>query len=144
MAKVSERIAVPSLTNAMYERGHRTAKERPSDVVSARYDSRNDSLTLVLRKGVAVRIPRRQIWEIANASPSEVAKVEVQPGGDGISFRNLDVDIYVPGLLADELGSIFAASLGHKTRGRSTAKKAAASRRNGRKGGRPKKTRITA
>jgi hypothetical protein len=94
---------------------------------------------LTLRGGIVVRLPRKQIRELANARPSDVAAVEVQPGGDGISFRPIDVDISVPGLLADELGSLFATAMARKARGKSSPQKAASSRKNGRKGGRPRK-----
>jgi len=131
---------IPPLTKEMYERGVRTAKkDAPSDVVVARYDRKKDTLDLTLRNGVTVRLPRKNIWEIAGADPTDVAGVEIQPDGEGISFRNINMDIYVPGLLADELGSIVAKALGRQTRGISTPKKAAASRKNGRKGGRPRK-----
>lgn len=131
---------IPPLTKEMYARGVANAKkDEPYDVVAARYDRRNDTLDLTLRNGITVCLPRKQIWEIANAAPKDVAKVEVQPDGEGISFRSINMDISVPGLLADELGSIVARALGRKTRGIRTPKKAAASRKNGRKGGRPRK-----
>lgn len=139
MAKVPSRVHVPPLTDTMYARGRKTVRNEPFDVVRALYDPSRDALDLTLRKGITVSIPRKQIQELATARPKNLVEVEIQPGGDGISFREIDVDIYVPGLLADELGTIFAKAMGHKTRGRTTPRKATASRENGRKGGRPRK-----
>lgn len=143
MAKVPRRISVSPLSDAMYQRGVTSARKKgPFDVIRARYDRAADTLDLTLRGGIAVSFPRKQIWELARAKPADLANVEIQPGGDGITVRRLNVDIYVPGLLADELGSLFAMALGRRTRGRTSRKKAAASRANGRKGGRPKKSRA--
>lgn len=139
MAKQPRKISVSPLTAAMYRSAVKSAKrDEPLDVVKAHYDRKADTLDLTLRKGITLRLPRRQIRELATSKPADVAKVEIQPGGDGISFRSINVDIYVPGLLADELGSLFAKALGRRSRGRSSAQKAASSRENGRKGGRPR------
>ncbi len=144
MAKNSAPIAVPPLTAAVYDRGTRGKADGPFDVVRARFDRARRLLDLTLRNGITVRFPRERIRELADADPGEIGEVEIQPGGDGISFRKLDVDISIPGLLADELGPLFAKAMGRRGRGRTTTKKAAASRQNGRKGGRPKKPPVAA
>lgn len=142
MARKPTHRPVPPLTDEMYDRGRATVAEAPHDLVRAHYFCEDDALELTLRNGVQVRLPRMRIRELAAASEASLSKVEIQAGGDGITFRDIDVDIYVPGLLADELGVLFAKALGRKTRGRSSAKKAEASRANGRKGGRPPKAAV--
>jgi hypothetical protein len=144
MAKNPARIAVTPLTDAMYHQGTRGKADGPFDVVRARFDRARRLLGLTLRNGITVRFPREHIRELADADPGEIGEVEIQPGGDGISFRKLDVDISIPGLLADGLGPLFAKAMGRRARGRTTTKKAAASRQNGRKGGRPKKPAVAA
>lgn len=139
MARVPARIQVPRLTAAMYSRGQATVRDEPFDVIQAYYNRKTDTLDLVLRKGIGVSIPRKHIRELSEAKEKDLTKVEIQPGGDGVSFRSINVDIYVPGLLADELGTVFARAMGRRTRGRTSPRKAAASRRNGRKGGRPRR-----
>lgn len=138
--KYPESIPVPPMTDAMWKHAVKTAKrDEPLDVVEARYDRAFDAIELTLRKGITVRFPRTQIWELADKLPDEVAEIEIQPGGDGLSFPRTDVDIYVPGLLREELGTLFARALGRSSRGRTSPKKAASSKENGKKGGRPKK-----
>lgn len=138
--KHPDSIPVPPMTDAMLKHAQKTAKrEGALDVVAAKYDRELDALELTLRKGITVRFPRVQIWELADKSPDEVAEIEIQPGGDGLSFPRTDVDIYVPGLLREELGALFARALGRRSRGRTSPKKAVTSKENGKKGGRPKK-----
>jgi hypothetical protein len=128
------------MTDAMYRAAKRSAKKSdPTDVTAARFNASADTLDLTLRSGITVRFPRTHLREIADASPRSVRKIAIQPGGDGISFPDLDVHISVPGLLADELGALFARAIGRRAKGKTSPEKAASSRRNGAQGGRPRK-----
>jgi hypothetical protein len=44
-------------------------------------------------------IPREMIPRLEKASASNLEAVQVSPAGDALSWRSLDVDVYVPGLL---------------------------------------------
>jgi hypothetical protein len=140
MAKpIPDRIPVPPMSESMYRNALRTAKkDEPTDVVAARFKPKSDVLVLTLRSGITLEFPRTHVREIARIAPQNVGRVEVQPGGDGISFLNHDIDISIPGLLADELGTLFARAIGKRGRGKTSPKKSAASRKNGERGGRRK------
>lgn len=132
-------MQVPPLTDNMWRRVVASSKRaEPFDVVRAHYAHNADRIDLTLRNGITIRFPRMCIRELSKARPEDLSQIEIQPGGDGISIRRIDVDISVPGLLANELGGIFARAIGRRGRGRTSPKKAAASRRNGQRGGRPK------
>ena len=78
---------------------------------------------------------------LENAKPSQLNAMEISAPGFGIHFPAVDADLYVPGILEGFLGSRkwMASRLGQiGGQSRSRAKKAA-SRTNGRLGGRPRK-----
>ena len=109
-------------------------------VVDARYEPRERSLRITFRSGGGVLIPLEKVSELAGHSPSDLAKVEISPFGDGLSWPTLDVDIDVPGLIEDVFGArLFAAATDRRGGRRRTKAKAAAARVNGAKGGRPRK-----
>ena len=116
----------------------------PSAIVGARYDPRRDAVDLSFASGGTITIPRELIPGLEEATPQVLACVNVSPAGDSISWRSLDIDVYVPGLIERAFGSrLFAASTGRQGGRRRSKSKAAAARANGTRGGRPRK-RFTA
>jgi hypothetical protein len=85
-------------------------------------------------------IPRSLVPGLARtAAASEPAPV-VSPAGDALRWPTLDIDVYVPGLIARAFGTrLFAAAAGRQGGQRRTRAKAAAAKLNGAKGGRPRK-----
>src|SRR5208282_353646 len=94
-----------------------------------------------LTRGVEIGFAPRDVEGLQNASIDDFKAVEVEACGLGIHFPTIDADLYLPALLEGVLGSQrwMAAQLG-AARGRTrTVAKAAASRENGKRGGRPRK-----
>src|SRR4051794_20463623 len=109
---------------------------------SAYYDAKRDRVIVRLTTGIEVGFAPCEAEGLENASPDDLAEIEVEAFGLGIHFPRLDADLYVPALLEGVLGSKswMAARLGAAGgRVRSSAK-AAASRDNGKRGGRPRKS----
>ncbi|BAV66707.1 DUF2442 domain-containing protein [Sphingobium cloacae] len=117
---------------ALREAGH---------AVSARYDRRRARVVVALNTGVELTFPAGLAEGLADASPDSLAEIEISPAGLGLHWPKLDADLSVPGLLQGVLGSKkwMARQLGAEGGKARTAAKVAASRANGRKGGRPRK-----
>lgn len=111
-----------------------------SAVVAARYDAGRDTITLRFRHGGMMTIPRPLISGLARAPAAALGALHVSPAGDGLSWPQLDVDVYIPGLIERAFGTrLFAAATGRRGGQRRSKAKASAARANGAKGGRPRK-----
>jgi hypothetical protein len=109
--------------------------------IAARYDRKSERVMVDLSSRLSISFSPRDVQGLERARPSQLDEIEISPSGFGIYFPKLDADLYVPGLLEGFLGSKkwMAARLGQVGgKSRSTAKRAA-SRLNGKLGGRPKK-----
>jgi hypothetical protein len=118
--------------------GRQAAKAEPR-AASATYRARDEALHVALTNGAKFTIPVKLIPELQKAPVRDIRKVEVLGRGGGLHWETLDVDISVPGLVASVFeGPTWLAELGRVGGQRSSAAKAAAARKNGRKGGRPR------
>jgi hypothetical protein len=109
---------------------------------SAHYDAGRNRVIVRLTTGVELGFAPRNVEGLRNASVDDLSEIEMEAFALGIHFPRLDADLYVPGLLQGVLGSNrwMAAQLrAAGGRGR-TAAKAAASRENGMRGGRPRRS----
>ena len=125
---------------ALAEKRMETLREA-GHAVSARYDRRRARVVIGLNTGVELTFPAGLAEGLADASPDSLAVIEISPAGLGLHWPKLDADLSVPGLLQGVLGSKkwMARQLGAEGGKARTAAKVAASRANGRKGGRPRK-----
>jgi len=97
-------------------------------------------LVVELTNGRRLAIPLEEIQGLDGATHKQLGNYELLGRGTGISFPELDVDLYVPALIEGVYGNRrWMAQLGRKGgKARSQAKRLAA-RANGAKGGRPRK-----
>jgi hypothetical protein len=108
---------------------------------TARYDRRTGRVQVELTNGCAFAFPARSTQGLEQANDTELAQMEILGRGLGLRWERLDVGLSVPGLLAGLFGTKAYVDRQRAARAgaaRSIAK-AAAARRNGAKGGRPRK-----
>ena len=110
-------------------------------VVAAHYDRKAGLVVIQLSSRLIVSFSPGDVEGLEDAKAAQLSEIEISPSGFGIHFPAVDADLYVPGLLDGMLGSKrwMASRLGQiGGQSRSRAKKAA-SRVNGKLGGRPAK-----
>ena len=121
-------------------RGRKMLRTTPN-AVAARYDEGRDRIVVELSTEAEVAFAPRDAQGLEAATPEDLAEIAIEPPGFGLHFPRLDADLYLPALLEDLLGSkVWAASHMGQAGGKArTPAKQAASRANGRRGGRPRK-----
>ena len=107
--------------------------------VGVRFDRETERIVVDFANGATFLVPARALEGLEHATSDELAEVELL-GETGLHWETLDADYTIQGLMAGIFGS--RAFLEAQRRGgqsRSPAK-VSASRANGAKGGRPRKT----
>lgn len=107
--------------------------------VAVRFDRATERIVVDFVNGATFLVPARALEGLENATADELAEVELL-GETGLHWESLDVDYTIQGLMAGIFGSrVFMDAQRRGGQSRSPAK-VAASRANGAKGGRPRKS----
>lgn len=130
-----------------FDRAAARAKARKAKypaAIAARYDDRSGRVIVSLRSGLDITFAPDAAQGLEKARAAQLKKIEISPSGLGLHFPKLDADIYLPGLIDGLLGSKkwAAARLGAVGGKAKSDAKTAASRRNGKLGGRPRKVGV--
>lgn len=109
--------------------------------VSARIIRTRRALHVTLSNGVEMSVPVDLLEGLQGASLNDLAEMEMTPLGTGLHWPRLDADILVEGLIHGIYGTKrwMAAQMGRAGGSSASEAKVAAARRNGAKGGRPRK-----
>ena len=112
--------------------------------VAARYDRRIARVVVQLETGLELAFPPHLAEGLDQARPDDLSPIEISASGLGLHFPKLDADLYLPALLEGTLGSRkwMAGVMGRSGGLTTTPAKAAASRENGKLGGRPRKPAV--
>lgn len=122
--------------------------EPGSNETTASFDRKAARVVVQLARGVHVSLPLGVIQGLAGAVASELAAIEVIHAGDGdtcLRWPSIGVEVNLRALLVGQLGGEQspAAQLGAAGGRARSSTKAASSRENGRKGGRPRAKNVT-
>jgi hypothetical protein len=131
MARV-KRVSTDAEIAAARARGR---AEMAAGARTVTYDRRRDAVVVTMRSGVVATIPRTLIPFVAEAEPGAAEDVELSPMGSSLRFPSIDADFAVQGLIR----RVFGINEANRVAGATKSKaRAAASRSNGLKGGRPR------
>lgn len=135
MAKLTE-----AELDAAEARGREMLESEPR-AKAAHYDRDTHRITIDMTNGCTYAFPVALVQDLQGASDADLSAVEVDGAGFNLHWPLLDVDLYVPTLIAGIFGTrAFMAKELARMAGKATSPaKAAAARANGSKGGRPRK-----
>lgn len=129
---------------AQFDRARAAGKalaETEPRAVKAWYAAESERVFIELTNGVMMGFPYQLLQGLANGTPEQLAEVEILPTGSALHWESLDADLSVPQLVSGLFGSkAWMTELGRYGGKSKSEAKAQASRDNGKRGGRPRKT----
>ncbi|ADW67380.1 DUF2442 domain-containing protein [Granulicella tundricola] len=129
-------------TDAEIEAALNRAKVHDNDPLAVTVEHVQDLRLLIvgLSNGRRLVLPMEDLQGLGSVTHEQIQNYELLGRGSGISFPDLDVDLYVPALIEGVYGNRrWMAMLGRKGGSVRSEAKRMASKTNGAKGGRPKK-----
>lgn len=120
------------------------AQTREPHAATAGYDPATCRLCIGLTNGAEFSVAVALVPELRQATDAELRTVEVGPAGVGVHWPMLDIDLSVTGLAR----LVFGVRVVHRAAGAAAGRvrspvKAEAARKNGARGGRPRKVPVT-
>lgn len=114
--------------------------ESPWALVGARYDFAADAFQFDLRNGVRLTIPKAMIGVpvIVGAEPRKVERIEIDAFRTYVIFPDIEEGVNPVGMMASFFNAYLQGERGKSGGKQTSAAKAAAARKNGAKGGRPR------
>lgn len=121
-------------------RGREMLQSEPR-AASVRYDRETGRVVIDLTNGCTYAFPADLVQDLRSAGDDDLAVIEIDGLGFDLYWPTLDVDLYVPTLVAGVFGTRewMVKELARKAGQATSPAKAAAARANGAKGGRPRK-----
>lgn len=105
---------------------------------AVRYDPRQGLILVELRSGFVFGFPPESVSGLADADAEQLTQIRISPSGDGLHWDDLDVQLSLTSLMSDALNlREWAPRIMGQVRSEA---KARAARKNGLKGGRPRKS----
>jgi hypothetical protein len=134
-----------TLTDAQFRaanaRGREMMKTEPR-ATAARYDAASDRIILELVNGCSYIFPAVNVQDFQDiARDTRMNEIIVEGDGFNLNWPQLDIDLYVPAVVSGIFGTKawMEKALARRAGQAKSPAKAAASRANGAKGGRPRK-----
>jgi hypothetical protein len=111
---------------------------------AVKYNIKRDLIEIYLTNGSIFSFPPHLAQGLGEATPEQLNNVWIDAAGLSIHWDSLDADFSVLGLIQGVFGSkSWMAELGRKGGQSSSVAKCQAARENGKKGGRPKKAKLS-
>jgi Protein of unknown function (DUF2442) len=116
----------------------------PMRAVAAAYDRETGRILLELANGCLFGFPPALVEGLDSTDVRQIESVTVEGGGTALRWEDLDIDLLVAPLVAGVFGTrSWMRELGRRGGSATSKAKKRAARANGKKGGRPRRSRAT-